>query len=176
MPEADPTGACALPAANPPVVPWYRQAWPWLLIAGPAIVVVAAIVTAYVAWSTDDGIVAEDYYKRGLLINKSLERDARAKAWGLAAVVHIDADGAVRVELTGHAPPPESVSLRLVHATRAGMDRQAVLTRAGDGSYRGQVAPPPAGRWLVSVETDAWRLAAPEASGRPEEVRLGAAR
>ena len=51
-----------------------RERWPWLLMAGPAIVVVAGFVTLYIAVSTDDGVIAEDYYKRGLLINRALAR------------------------------------------------------------------------------------------------------
>ena len=74
--------------------PWYREPWPWLLMAGPAIVVVAALVTAYLAVSSDDGVVADDYYKRGLVINRVLEREQRAAALGLGAVVAIGDDGA----------------------------------------------------------------------------------
>ena len=43
------------------------------LAAGPAVVVVASLVSAWIAIRSDDGLVAEDYYKRGLLINKKLE-------------------------------------------------------------------------------------------------------
>ena len=68
------TAACAMPAAG---TPWYRQRWPWLLMLGPAIVVVAGIVTAVIAIETDDGLVTDDYYKRGLAINQTLERAAR---------------------------------------------------------------------------------------------------
>src|SRR5512134_2829440 len=146
MPAADPMRSSAVPASDPLVAPWYRQRWPWLLIAGPAIVVVAAFVTAYLAWSTYDGVVAEDYYRRGLLINKSLERDARARAWRLGAIVRIDAGGAVRVDLSGSVPPTPVLTLRLAHATCAGMDRKAVLAQGSDGAWRGQVAPPPEGR------------------------------
>jgi hypothetical protein len=45
-----------------------------------------------------------------------------------------------------------------------------------DGVYTGRMAPVPAGRWLVSVETDTWRLPTVEAGGAVQEVRLGAAR
>ena len=170
-----PTRSAALPQPAASVAPWYRQRWPWLLIAGPLIVVIAAFITAYIAWSTDDGVIAEDYYKRGLLINKSLARGARGAELGLGAIVHVGADGTVRVDLTGPAgfEAPAAVTLRLVHATRAGHDRSAALARDADGAYRGRVDPPPAGRWLVSVETDTWRLPSAEVAGRPDEVRLG---
>jgi len=56
-------------------------------MAGPAIVVVASLFTAWLAWSTDDGVVADDYYKRGLVINRELERSARGEALRLGAVL-----------------------------------------------------------------------------------------
>jgi hypothetical protein len=158
------------------VHPWYRHRWPWLLIAGPALVVIAGFVTAYLAWSTDDGVIAEDYYKRGLLINRSLEREARARALNLGATVELDATGNVRVALRGAdaAMTSPSVTLRLVHATRAGLDRSAALSASADRLYRGRIDPPPAGRWIVSVEADGWRLPPVEIAGRVSAVELDA--
>ena len=158
--------------------PWYRHRWPWLLMAGPAIVVVAGLVTAWLAWTTDDGVVADDYYKRGLVINRQLERSARGEALGLGAVLEVAPDGAVRLQLSGPAAPaaPASVRARLTNATRAGEDRVATLERGADGAYAGRVTPPARGRWLVSVETDAWRLPSVEVEGAVGEVRLGTAR
>lgn len=51
---------------------WWRHGHVWLLIAGPAAVVVAALVTAWVAVSHPDPVLAEDYYQRGLRINDTL--------------------------------------------------------------------------------------------------------
>ena len=163
---------------SPPAKPWYRDRWPWLLIAGPGIVVVAGFATAWLAWSTDDGVVADDYYKRGLVINKQLERSQRGDALGLGAVLEITSGGAVRMHLSGIADgaAPAIVRAKLANATRAGDDRVATLERGADGAYTGRMAPLPPGRWLVSVETDAWRLSAVEAGGVVQEVRLGAAR
>lgn len=157
-------------------VPWYREPWPWLLMAGPAIVVVAAMVTLWLAIRSDDGVVADDYYKRGLVINRMLEREQRAAALGIGADLAIAADGAVRVEVAGgaDAAPAETLRLRLTHATRAGMDVSAVLQRGADGAYRGRVELPPAGRWLVVLEGDDWRLPTIEVAGRPESLHLGA--
>jgi hypothetical protein len=164
-------------AASSPA-PWYRQRWPWLLIAGPGIVVVAATVTAYLAWSTDDGVIAEDYYKRGLLINRELARTGASEALHLGAVVRVGPDGSVTVVLSsapGTAVAPPSIRLRLTHPTRSGHDRAVLLTRAADGLYRGQTDLPAAGRWLVTVETDTWRLPTAATKGNLDEVRLGAA-
>jgi hypothetical protein len=42
-----------------PAKPWYREPWPWLLMAGPAAVVVASIVSAILAIATADPLVSE---------------------------------------------------------------------------------------------------------------------
>jgi hypothetical protein len=48
--------------------PWYREPWPWLLMAGPAIVVVAGLFTAYLAVISFDGFAVDPQtYKRPIL-------------------------------------------------------------------------------------------------------------
>ena len=71
---------------------------------------------------------------------------------------------------------PAAVRVRFANATRAGLDRTVTLTRVPGGAYAGSILPLPPGRWLVAVETDAWRLPAVEAGGVVREVRLGAGR
>lgn len=53
--------------------PWWKHGHVWLVISGPAAVVVAAIATAWVAMSGQDKLVEEDYYKKGIEINKQLQ-------------------------------------------------------------------------------------------------------
>jgi len=56
-----------------PSKPWWKFGHVWMVIAGPAIVVVAAFVTLWLAVRSPDPVVAEDYYRRGVEINKTLE-------------------------------------------------------------------------------------------------------
>ena len=57
--------------------PWWKFPHVWMIVAGPAIVVVAAFVTLYLAVSRPDPLVSNDYYKEGIEINKALrERNA----------------------------------------------------------------------------------------------------
>ncbi|MEP7330343.1 MAG: FixH family protein, partial [Betaproteobacteria bacterium] len=58
------------------------------------------------------------------------------------------------------------------HPTRAGADRRIEMQRGPDGIYRGQADNLPAGRWLVGVETDEWRLPALEIEGELRAVRI----
>jgi hypothetical protein len=52
--------------------PWWKYGLVWLVIAGPAAVVVAGIVTAVIAVRGADPVVEADYYRRGMEINKAL--------------------------------------------------------------------------------------------------------
>jgi hypothetical protein len=143
--------------------PWYRHPWPWLLMSGPAIVVVAGIVTAYIAFSTSDGLVEDDYYKQGLAVNQAVTRNQRADELGLQAEVVRSDDGmALRVFLRGREASvfPPALSLRITHPTRGGSDQSLVLRADGAGFYSGKLSAPLSGRWRVALEDDKheWRL------------------
>ena len=58
----------------PPVIPrpWWKFGLVWMVIAGPALVVAAGLATLWIAVRTPDPVVAEDYYRRGVEINKTL--------------------------------------------------------------------------------------------------------
>jgi hypothetical protein len=140
-----------------PVQPWYRERWPWILMAGPAVVVIAGLVTAWLAISTDDGLVIDDYYKQGLAINQTLGRSDAAGRLGIAAELRL-ADGRIRVLLGGPAGPG-ALSLRLVHPTRSGMDQRLDLAVVEPGVYEGRLRPLQPGRWHVLLEARDWRLA-----------------
>lgn len=55
--------------------PWWKHGHVWLLISGPAAVVLAGLLTAWIAVATPDPVVSEDYYRQGLEINKQLASD-----------------------------------------------------------------------------------------------------
>lgn len=152
---------------------WYKQPWPWLLMAGPGGVVIAGAVTIWLAFAHEDGLVADDYYKQGLAINRVISRDAAAGRLGVGADVQFGAR-AVRIRLTADAPP--ALILTLVHPTRAGQDRIAHLRPLGGGAYEGQVDLPTAGRWYVAL-SDAegrWRLTGEWAPAEGADLALAA--
>ena len=55
-----------------PTRPWWRHAYVWLVLAGPAVVVFASLFTAYLAYHGSDPVLDEDYYRKGLEINRTL--------------------------------------------------------------------------------------------------------
>jgi len=54
---------------------WWRFGHVWLLIAGPALVIVAALVTAWIAISHPDPVLPSEEIRQGLEISKTLGQD-----------------------------------------------------------------------------------------------------
>jgi hypothetical protein len=62
--------------------PWWRHSFVWMVIAGPAIVVVASFVTLYLAVSRPNEIVNEQTYRVGKQSDQTIEQ--RRKDSGMA--------------------------------------------------------------------------------------------
>ena len=122
--------------------PWYHEPWPWLLMSGPAVVIVAGFATLYLAVTTEDGLVVDDYYKQGLAINTILAREERARLLGLRAtlVFSPQRDG-VQVRLVGMMGPQMRLRLRLVHPTRVGQDQSVILAPGQAETYVATLKP-----------------------------------
>jgi hypothetical protein len=137
--------------------PWYKEPWPWIVMAPPAAAVLAGGVTLWLALAGADGLVAEDYYRQGLAINRVLAREARARELGIRAEVALEG-GVLRVRLEGAAP--EALSVHLAHRTRAGYDRRLRLARVAE-HYESALPPMAPGGWRISIEDPrgAWRIA-----------------
>src|SRR3569832_860779 len=127
--------------------PWYRDPWPWFLMSLPATAVAAGLTTVWIAYQSADGLVVGDYYKEGLAINQTLERDAAARALALAAPVKGE-DGALVLTLAGHLTIyPGQLSHTLAHPTLQVLDHSLTLLYAGGGRYRSTLPAMPVGKW-----------------------------
>ena len=56
-------------------LPWWRHGHVWLLISGPALVIMAGVITAWIAVSHPDPVLSEDDYRQGLDINKTMRQE-----------------------------------------------------------------------------------------------------
>lgn len=142
------------------VVPWYRQLWPWLLIAVPATSVLAGMVMLYLAITTWDGLVVDDYYQQGRVIDQIVARSTRAKDLGLEAELNVTADRvSIRLGAADRASLPDELIVSITHPTRSGHD-QMLRLRGPDGVYEGALASLTAGRWNIQLEDGlkSWRL------------------
>lgn len=170
------------PSGGTTTPPWYRQFWPWFLIALPATVVVAGFFTLYLAIKYSDDLVSDNYYRDGLAINQQLTQDLRATELALSARLDFNSgsDDAIEVlaltlksELETFVMPA-LLKLYLLHPTDASEDHVIQLLAAGAGRYRGQLPALPTQRVYLrlipavssqelaqqtSLQDAAWRLA-----------------
>ena len=58
--------------------PWWKFGHMWMVVGGPAVVVVASFFTIYLAITRPDPVISEDYYQQGIQINQ--QHDAKAAA------------------------------------------------------------------------------------------------
>jgi len=60
-----------------PGAPWWKYGHVWLVIAGPAVVVVAALFTAWLAVRSPDPVLAEEHYRRPVaVVNKGAANES----------------------------------------------------------------------------------------------------
>jgi uncharacterized protein len=133
----------------------------WMLICVPLSAVVMGVVLITLAIRSADGLVADDYYKRGKEINRVLDRDRYTREAGIRAQLNMDpSKQTVNVSLHSDNPVLENqtITLRLLHPTRAGYDLELVLSRTPDGGYFGLLSPLLHSEWIIQLETEKWRL------------------
>lgn len=66
---------------------WWQHGYVWMIIAGPVAVILASIVTVYLALRTPDPAI-DDYYRKGMDINKTLAAEANSLAPAMQARNH----------------------------------------------------------------------------------------
>jgi hypothetical protein len=155
--------------------PWQKNPYVWMIIVIPFSAVVFGIYMITVAVHSSDGLVMDDYYKKGKEINRVLVRDELAASLGLAATVRVNiAAGRVEVRLTGNMPVlhDEPMTLALYNATRAKNDISVQLSPAANGQYIANIGSLPVGNWNVELGTSKWRLTGRYSSGQTDLLRL----
>jgi hypothetical protein len=145
---------------NAPQRPWYAQRWPWLLMIGPAAVVVAGAFTTWLAIRTPDALVVGDYYKQGKAINQDLRRDRAATALGLSLRARFDGaklEGTLSSHGSAVAAP---FRIMLAHPTQPQKDRTLLVVPDGEGRFAVPLPDLEHTRWQVVVEgaRREWRL------------------
>lgn len=158
--------------------PWFKEPWPWLLMIIPLVSVIVGVSYLTVAIKTDDGLVTDDYYKKGKAINMELRRDNAAAAMGITAQVMFGGDGkSLRVVTTSQSPLPDTLLLRLIHPAQDDFDLTAELKKSGDNMYQGTLTKVPvkANHWYVQLEDkgNKWRVQSEWKTSEGPMVMLG---
>ena len=142
--------------------PWHSYPLVWMMIAIPFSAVIMGVVMIWLAVDTDDGLVADDYYKQGLEINRVISRDKKAAELGLSAIIEFDNSARIiRVQFDKGALEiyPKSLPLQLQHATRENSDITVLLDHGIGNQYIGHVKQSISeGVWYFSIADEDWKL------------------
>lgn len=140
--------------------PWYKQFWPWFLIALPGSVVIASFVTIYLAVTNPVSLVTSDYYREGLSINQYISLDKLAGERGLSAAISFDLEvGELVVDFVDEPQP--ALTLFLYHPSLAERDQVLTLRHVANGRYLASLSESISGRWYVTLQPSTspkWRL------------------
>lgn len=146
-----------------PIKPWYKQFWPWFLIALPMTAVIGSMITISLAITDTDGLVKDDYYKEGLAVNANKARKQMAEDLGIAATGELNRDNGNIEVIMNDAPIGnfESLTLKMIHPTRANQDIDTFLKSSDGKTFTGVIEQELlAGHWWVRLapENNAWYI------------------
>lgn len=139
---------------------WYKQFWPWFLIAVPAASMAMGVLIVYLATTGEDSLVSDDYYKEGKGINQDLSKIQLARELGYVGLLEVSEE-TVSLRFESSAPK-DATALRLVffHNTLEDKDYKVMLTRNARGQYVGYPTQSLEGRWRLTLSDidETWKI------------------
>lgn len=152
-----------IPVPRPTISPWYTHRWPWLLMLGPATVLVGGGFAAWLALGHPDAMVVDDYYKQGKLINQDLRRDRAASALHLGVRLrYLPDQGRLQGTIaSAGAPLAAPFTVHMAHPTLPERDLVLKVAPAIDGSFSVPLPALEKTHWQLTIEGEKrdWRLA-----------------
>lgn len=132
--------------------PWYKQFWPWFVIALPLSAVIAGLTTVYIANKDPDSIVKKDYYLAGVKINETMHLIENARRLGLLAqLTYSPDDHSLSILLTGPQQNIQNLQLVLRHPAYETLDRTIDLLPSTDQTYQAEFEFPMEGKWYATL-------------------------
>lgn len=112
---------------NQTTPPWYKQFWPWFLIAVPVVTVFVGAILITLAIDTKDTLVKDDYYKEGKAINLDLAKTQAARKLGIVTWLTFS-DGQIELRfLSGLPEEKAALTLEFFHPTLSEKDFSVLL-------------------------------------------------
>ena len=140
-------------------------------------VVVASLASAWLAVTSNDGLVAEDYYKQGLLINTKLRQVAATRQDFPNATLTVGQGGRLTVLLDGITDAPRKLSLTITRpGEQAGTGAVALIRSAtNEREWNGVLPALVPGRLVIALASERWQLPTTTLVGPFTVVRMGVA-
>ncbi|GAA0683830.1 FixH family protein [Marinobacterium maritimum] len=147
---------------NPPA-PWFKQPWLWFILAPLIAVFIYSSFFMYIAVTTSDGVVKEDYYKVARGMNIDTSKADTARTLSLDADLRLDTvTGDINLRLSGNLESyPDTLHLNIIHPTHQKYDQLLILRGVdGKGLYAGSLEGHISGKRYLSLTADngSWQL------------------
>ncbi|WP_413113531.1 FixH family protein [Thaumasiovibrio sp. DFM-14] len=131
---------------------WYKQFWPWFLIALPASAVIGSLTTVSIFAKNKVSLVAEDYYKKGKAVNLDLSRIELAQQSGINALLTFENQQGEILFNQGELAVLPSLRITFSHRTLPDQDFDLLITPDASGIYRFNTTAVINGPWFIEVE------------------------
>ncbi|WP_052702110.1 FixH family protein [Marinomonas sp. S3726] len=140
--------------------PWYKQFWPWFVIAIPVSSMFVAVIQISYALNSPNDMVVDNYYKEGLGINTVLDKRNLAAELNIGASIVID-NTTGEVILTSQNAQEETLTLNFFNSAISDKDFTLTLNRIADNQYRGNLKKSISGIWNLYLESAVgWQIGA----------------
>ena len=137
---------------NLDIEPWYKQGWPWAIIAIPILTVIAGVTTYFIAANQPHSMVKDDYFKEGLAINRSIEKQNRAVELEIIASFVLDKESNLTiVNLQSNAKLSSELSLLFSHPTQSKNDQLVQLQSVSANEYVGEMPTLVPADWYIQL-------------------------
>ncbi len=141
--------------------PWYKEPYVLMLIGFPLSSIIACMFLIYLAVSTKDTLVRDNYYKDGLAMNQEFKWDKKAQTMDVRLELKIEDNTAQIQLLNTRLELPNTLQLELSHPTLKAQDRDSMLQRQGQQKhYQGFIDLTQDGRYYIQIESmeQSWRI------------------
>ncbi len=156
--------------------PWYKHPHVWLLITFPVLAIIGGMHMLYLAATSTDSLVSDNYYKEGnnININQRLQLEKAAVTKGITGQVFLGEDQkSIRVLV--NQKDLGALKLKLVHPTMDGLDQETILNSTAGPMYTGTLKHTlQQGNWYVELSDSnkTWSLRKPWSTQRNESLSL----
>lgn len=139
---------------------WYKQFWPWFLIIVPLTSMILSFTMMNLAFTGEDSMVIDDYYKEGRAINLKIQKLQQAQNLNISTKTQVFSDYVEVIFISGEPENGEALTLDFFHSTQKFKDFSVTLFRDANGVYRAPLTEDILGKWQLSLHpfNENWKI------------------